>query len=161
MVQTDLAEKKEKKKIIWLSKNRPHMAEVFLIPINVFMWSGPGCVNQYHKDTMKGKKISSCVVMKSTLQDLRDGLLEKGHDLQDLLKADFPDTDAVFVAVESIILLLQDHPVDISDQWVTAHVIVGDEKKFVSNLPVREVSILSLFLHLLCLICCIINLSFA
>jgi hypothetical protein len=90
---------------------------------------------------MKGKKISSCVVLKSTLHELRDELLEKGRVLQDLLEADFPDAGAVLVAINSINSLLW----DISNQWVSARVVVGDEKKFIANLRVREVSILSLF----------------
>ncbi len=98
-----------------------------------------------NKDTMKGKKISSCVVIKSTLQQLQDGLLEKGRDLQDLLKADFPNADAVLIAVEYIKFLLQIHPVDISNQWVTARVVVGDKKKIISNFPVCKVSISLLF----------------
>ena len=90
---------------------------------------------------MKGKKISSCVVLKSTLHELRDELLEKGRVLQDLLEADFPDAGAVLVAINSINSLLW----DISNQWVSARVVVGDEKKLIANLCVREVSILSLF----------------
>jgi hypothetical protein len=89
--------------------------------------------------------MKSCVVLKSTLQQLQDGLLEKGSVLKVLLKADFPDADAVLVAVENIKFLLGDHPVDISDQLVTARVVVGDKKEFISNLPVRKVSILLLF----------------
>ncbi len=105
-----------------------------------------GCVNQNHRDTMKGKKISSCVVIKSTLQELQDGLIEKSHALQELLEVKHPDADAVFVAVEKITFLLQDHPVDISNQWVTARAaVVGDKKKIISNRFVRKVSIISLF----------------
>ncbi len=104
-----------------------------------------GCVNQNHKqyiinkDTMKCKKISSCVVIKSTLQQLRTNLLENGRDLLELLEAKYPGADAVLAAVEKIKFLLQDHPVDISDQWVTARVVVGYKKKIISNLPVRKV----------------------
>ncbi len=138
MVQTDLAEKR-KKENIWL-------VEVLLINEKGFH---VGCVNQNHKDTMTGKKILSCVVIKSTLQELRDGLIEKGHALQELLEVKHPDADAVLVAVEKIMFLLQDHPVDISDQWVTARAaVIGDKKKIISNLPVRKVSILSPLLHL-------------
>ena len=60
-----------------------------------------GCVNQNHnKYTMKGKKITSCVVISSTLQQLRTELLEKGCDLQMLLKVAYLDADVVLVAVE-------------------------------------------------------------
>ena len=122
------------------------MAEVLLINEKGFH---VGCVNQNQKDTMKGKSISSCIVIKSTLQELRDGLIEKGHALQELLEVKHPDADAVLVAVEKITFLLQDHPVDISDQWVTARAaVIGDKKKIISNLPVCKVSILSPFLHL-------------
>ena len=62
-----------------------------------------------------------------------------------LLEVAYPDVDAVLVAVENIKFLLQDHPEDISNQWVTARVVVGDKKKIISNLPVRKVSILLFF----------------
>jgi hypothetical protein len=64
----------------------------------------------------------------------------------------------VLSAVEKIKFLLEDHPVDICDQWATAHFVVGDKKKIISNRRVRKVSIFLLFLLLLCLICiCITN----
>jgi len=94
---------------------------------------------------MKGKKITSCVVINSTLQQLREELLEKGLDLQMLLEVAYPDADAVLVAVKKIEFLLQDQSEDISDQWVTTHVVIGDKKKIISNLPVCKVSILSFF----------------
>ncbi len=69
-------------------------------------------------------------------------MIKKGHALQELLEVKHPDADAVLVAVEKITFLLQDHPVDISDQWVTARAaVIGNKKKFISNLPVRKVSI--------------------
>ncbi len=40
---------------------------------------------------------------------------------------------------------LEDQPVDICHQWVTAHVVVDDKKKSFSNLRVREVIILLIF----------------
>ena len=72
-------------------------------------------------------------------------LLEKGRDLLMLLEVAYPDADAVLVAVEKIKFLLQDHPEDISDQWVTPSVVVGDKIKIISNLSVCKVSILSFF----------------
>jgi len=36
---------------------------------------------------------------------------------------------------------MQDQSEDISDQWVTARVVLGDKKKFISNLPVRKVRV--------------------
>jgi hypothetical protein len=92
---------------------------------------------------MKGKKkYSSLVEIKSTLQELRDKLLEKGHTLLELLKVAYPDDVAVRSAVGEITYLLEDHRVDISDRWVTAHVMVDDDRKFISNHLVRKVSIL-------------------
>ena len=112
-----------------------------------------------HRGIMKGQKISSCVVIKSTLQQLRTKLFNEGFALGKLLEAKYPGADAVLSAVEKIKFLLEDHPVDICGQWVTAHVVVGDKKKFISNCRVLKVSIFLLFLLLLCLICiCITNL---
>jgi len=65
---------------------------------------------------MKGKKNSSCVFIKSMLQQLRTELLEKGRDLRMLLEVAYSDADVILVAVEKIKFLLQDHPEDISDQ---------------------------------------------
>ena len=97
MVQTDLAEKKKKK--IWLSKTGHIWRRFYSRKINVF--TGVGFVNQNHnKDTMKGKKITSCVVINSTLQQLREELLEKGLDLRMLLEVAYPDADAILVAVK-------------------------------------------------------------
>ena len=72
-------------------------------------------------------------------------LLEKGRDLLMLLEVAHPDADAVLVAVEKIKFLLQDHPEDISNQWVTPSVVVGDKIKNVSNLSVCKVNILLFF----------------
>ena len=58
-------------------------------------------------------------------------LLEKGRDLLMLLEVAYPDADAVLVAVEKIKFLLQDHPEEISDQWVTPSVVVGDKIKII------------------------------
>jgi hypothetical protein len=77
--------------------------------------------------------------------ETRMELLEKGRDLSMLLEVAYLDADAIFVAVEKINFLLQDHPEDISNQWVTPSVVVGDKIKIVSILPVCKVSILSFF----------------
>ena len=95
-----------------------------------------GCVNKKQQKnilgTMKGwKKYSPLVEINSnsTLQQLQKGLIDNGHILRELLEAVNPDADAVCSAVEEIKFQLEDHPVDISNQWVTAHVMVGDKKK--------------------------------
>ena len=125
------------------------MAEVLLINEKGFH---VGCVNQNHKYTLN-TMISSCVAINSTLQELRNELSEKGHALQVLLECKHPNAVAALVAVEDIKSLLQDQPVDISDQWVTARARdVDGKKKFISDHKVRKVSILSLFSHLLCFI---------
>ena len=100
---------------------------------------GVGCVKQNHnKDTMKS---SYCVVIKLTLEQLREELLEQGRALEELLKAAYPDTKAVLAAIGKIEFLMQDQPEDIRDQWVTARVKTDDGKKFISNLSVREVRV--------------------
>jgi hypothetical protein len=83
-----------------------------------------GCVNKNNKNkklvTMKGKKkYSSLVEINSMLQELRDELLEKGRALRKLLEAVYPDADAVHSAVGEIKFQLEDHPVDISNRWVS------------------------------------------
>ena len=94
-----------------------------------------GCINKKQQKnnlrTMKGwKKYSPLVVINSdsTLQQLQEGLIKNGHGLRELLEAVYLDANAVCSAIEEIKFQLQDHPVDISDQWVTAHVKVGDKK---------------------------------
>jgi hypothetical protein len=105
------------------------------------------------------EKILSCVVINSTLQQLRTKLFNEGFALGKLLEAKYLGADAMLSAVEKNKFLLEDHPVDICGQWVTTHVVVGDKKKFISNRHFCKVSIFLLFLLLLCLICiCIINL---
>ena len=107
---------------------------------------------------MKSEKITSCVVIKSTLEQLQEKLLEQGRALEELLKAAYPDTKAVLAAIGKIEFLMQDQPEDISDQWVTACVKTDDSKKFILNLSVREVRIYYCSLHLPCLIFgCLIN----
>ncbi len=96
---------------------------------------------------MKGwKKYSPLVEINSdsTLQQLQEGLIDNGHVLRELLEAVYLNADAVCSVIEEIKFQLQDHPVDISDQWVTAHVKVGDKKIFISKCLIREVS-MSLF----------------
>jgi len=51
---------------------------------------------------MKSKKNTSCVVISSMLEHLREELLEKGHDLLSLFKVAYPDADAILVAIEKI-----------------------------------------------------------
>ena len=106
------------------------MAEVFLHDKSyVFTWivSTPNTTIK-HRGTMKGQKISSCVVIKSTLQQLQMKLFNGGFALGKLLEAKYPGADAVLSAVEKIKFLLEDHPVDICGQWVTPHFVVGDKK---------------------------------
>jgi hypothetical protein len=93
------------------------------------------------------KKYSPLVEINSvsTLQQLQDGLIENGHGLQELLEAVYPDADAVCSAIEEIKFQLQDHPVNLSDQWVTAHDKVGDKKRFISKRLAHEVSMSLLF----------------
>jgi len=134
VVQTDLAEKKN----LLLSKTGHIWRRFSSRKINVF--TGVGCVNQNHnKDTMKSEKITSCVVIKSTLEQLREELLELGRDLLSLLKVAYTDAKAVRAAIEKIEFLMQDQSEDISVKWVTARVVVGDKKRFISNLSVRKV----------------------
>jgi hypothetical protein len=104
-------------------------------------------VKRKDSSQMKGwKKYSPLVEIDSdsTLQQLQEGLIKNGHGLRELLEAVYPDADAICSAIEEIKYQLQDHPVDISDRWVTAHVQVGDKKRFISKRLVREVS-MSLF----------------
>ena len=86
-------------------------------------------------------KSTSCVVIKSTLEQLREELLEQGRALKELLEVAYPDAGAVLAAIEKIEFLMQDQPEDISDQWVTACVKADDGKRFISNLLVRKVRV--------------------
>ena len=96
----------------------------------------------------------------STLQQLQEGLIKNGHALQELLEAVYPDADAVCSKLEEIKFQLKDHPVDISDRWVTAHVNLGEKKRFISKRLVRQVSMFIFFLRQLCFMCiCSIFLS--
>jgi hypothetical protein len=62
----------------------------------------------------------------STLKQVQDGLVKGGNALLALLAAVHPDAGAVHAAVEGIKSQLDFE--DISDTWVTAHVLVGREK---------------------------------
>ena len=93
----------------------------------------------------EGPEILSCVVSQSTLKQLQMKLFDEGFALGKLLEVAYPDADAVLSAVGKIKFLLEDHHVGICNQWVTAHVMVGDKKKIISNHLVREVSISLLF----------------
>ena len=157
MVQTDLAEKKGKKENFGEVKLAAYGGGFPQEKNNVFM--GVGCVNQNHnKDTMKGEKITSCIVISSMLQQLQKELLEKGRDLRMLLEVAYPDADAVLVAVIKIKFLLQDQSEDISDQWVTARVIVCDKKKNYLEPSCLLGEYIIVLLHLLGLIfSCIMN----
>jgi hypothetical protein len=98
---------------------------------------------------MKGiKKYSPCVVIESTLQNLRTELIESGHDLQNLLAVDFPGADAVHAAVERIHNLLQREG-GIGTVWVTAHIREDDKCRYITNRDVRAVSISILFMFFL------------
>ena len=92
------------------------------------------------------KDISRLVVIGSSLQQLRTELIESGNDLQKLLNKPFPNADAVLAAVEMIHNFL--HREGICSVWVTAHVDVNDECRFITNRKVHAVSVLfSLCLH--------------
>jgi hypothetical protein len=107
------------------------------------------CVNQNHiqhiiineKGTMR---VSPCVVIDSTLQNLRTELIEKGRILKKLLKAVYPDVNAVLKAITSIHNLLY-HEGRICNVWVTAHVKEDDTRRYITNKKIRAVSILFMF----------------
>ncbi len=82
----------------------------------------------------------------ATLQQLQEGLIKDGHALRKLLEAVYPDADAVCSKLEEIKSQLEDHPVDISDQWVTAHVKLGEKKRFISKRLIHQVSMSVFFL---------------
>jgi hypothetical protein len=147
VVQTDLAEKKEKKKNLWLSKTGHNMAEVFLK--KKLMFSRAWVVSTQNttktlRGTMTSKKnkmFSHLVEISSTLEQLRKDLVEKGSALQKLLDAKYPKANAVCSAVGEIQHLLENQRDDICDVWVSAHVKVGDKKRLISDeIDVRKVS---------------------
>ena len=84
------------------------------------------------------KKFLRLVEIRSTLQQLRKDLVEKGSALQKLLDAKYPNAKAVCSAVGEIQHLLQGD--DICDVWVSAHVKVGDKKRLISDkIDVRSI----------------------
>ena len=87
----------------------------------------------------------------STLKQVQDGLVEGGNALLTQLAAVHPDAVAVHAAVEDIKSQLDFE--DISDTWVTAHVLVGREKRLIGNTAVRQVSMSIFFIRQLCLMC--------
>jgi len=88
----------------------------------------------------KNKNYSPLVEIESKVEQLRTKLFDEGFALKELLEMACLGADAVLSAVEKIKDLLE----DICEQWVTAHAVVGDKSRFITNLLVREVSILLL-----------------
>ena len=78
----------------------------------------------------------------STLKQVQDGLVDGGNALLAQLAAVHPDAGAVHAAVKGIKSQLDFE--DISDTWVTAHVLVGREKRLIAKTAIRQVS-LSIF----------------
>ena len=89
-------------------------------------------------------KVSPCVVIDSTLQNLRTELIKKGRVLKKLLKAAYPDANAILKAIMSIHNLLY-HEGRIGNVWVTTHIREDDTRRYITNLKVREVSIVFIF----------------
>jgi hypothetical protein len=87
----------------------------------------------------------------STLKQVQDGLVEGGNALLAQLAAVHPDAVAVHAAVENIKSQLDFE--DISDTWVTTHVLVGREKRLITKTAVRQVSLSIFFIRQLCLMC--------
>ena len=85
----------------------------------------------------------------STLKQVQDGLVEGGNALLTQLAAVHPDAVAVHAAVEDIKSQLDDRfdSEDISDTWVTAHVLVGKKTRLIANTAICEVS-MSIFFYL-------------
>ena len=103
---------------------------------------------------MKGwKKFLPLVEIDSdlTLTQVQDGLVEGGNALLTQLAAVHPDAVAVHAAVEDIKSQLDFE--DISDTWVTAHVLVGKKTRLIANTAVRQVSMSIFFIRQLCLMC--------
>jgi hypothetical protein len=88
-----------------------------------------------------------------TLKQVQDGLVKGGNALLNRLAAVHPDADAVHAALEDIKSRLDDHFEDISDTWVTTHVLVGKEKRLILKTAVRQVSMSIFFIRQLCLMC--------
>ncbi len=141
MVQTDLAEKKKKRKNLLLIKTG-HIWRRFSSRKHFNVFTGVCCVNQNHnKDTMKSEKITSRVVIKSMLERFREELLTLGCALKELLVVPYPDADAVLATIRSIEFLLEDQSEDIRDKWVTSRVKTDEGTKFISNRAVCEVRV--------------------
>ena len=87
----------------------------------------------------------------SPLNQVQDKLVEGGNALLIQLAAVHPDAVAVHAAVENIKSQLDFE--DISDTWVTAHVLVGREKRLIAKTAVRQVSLSIFFICQLCLMC--------
>ena len=87
----------------------------------------------------------------STLKQVQDGLVDGGNALLALLAAVHPDAVAVHAAVDEIKSQLDFE--DISDTWVTAHVLVGKKTRLIAKTAVREVSMSIFFICQLCLMC--------
>jgi hypothetical protein len=81
----------------------------------------------------------------STLKQVQDGLVEGGNALLTQLVAVHPDAVAVHAAIEDIKSQLDFE--DISDTWVTAHVLVGKEKRLIAKTAVRQVSMSIFFIR--------------
>ena len=119
-----------------------------------------GCINKKQQKknlgTMKGwKKYSPFVEIDSdlTLKQVQEGLVEAGTTLLNQLAVVHPDADVVHAAVEDIKNQLDNHFEDISDTWVTTHVLVGKEKRLIAKTAVRQVSMSIFFIRQLCLMC--------
>ena len=99
------------------------------------------------------KKISPLVKLDrdTPLNEVQDELVEGGNALQALLVAVHPDAGAVLAAVKDIKSQLDFE--DISDTWITAHVLVGKETQLIANTAVPQVSLSILFIRQLCLMC--------
>jgi hypothetical protein len=105
-------------------------------------------------DTMTGWKEFSPLVefeSDSTFKQVQDELVEGGNALLALLAAVHPDAGAVLAAVENIKSQLDFE--DISDTWVTAHVLVGKKTRLIAKSAVRQVSMSIFFIRQLCLMC--------
>ena len=85
------------------------------------------------------------------LNQVQDQLVAGGEALQELLMVEHPNADAVRTAIQDIKDQLDFE--DISDTWVTAHVLVGRKTQLIANTAVRQVSP-SIFFHLTNMLTC-------
>ncbi len=97
------------------------------------------------------KTFLTLVELEKPLIQFQKELVEGGGALQELLVFAHPNADAVLNAIESIKSLLDEE--DISDTWVTAHVLVGRKTQLIANTAVRQVSP-SIFFHLTNMLTC-------